>query len=958
MASQSRSGDPTAGGLDPTVLNSGTGFYLEDLYEAYLVDPRTVPAEYARIFAGLGAVDSAIARRPIEADLLRSARTVRIAQGAQSETSGSVWARWVQAYRSRGHWAARLDPLGLTRPASPPDLDPAFHGIGPAELQSEIPSGLVSGEATRTGADLLSVLNATYCGAIGSEYQHLMNVEERRFICDRLETTRGQFTLSREERLRIFTELTAAEGLEHFLHRRYIGQKRFSLEGSESLMPALNDLVRQASAGPVEEIVIGMAHRGRLNVLVNLLAKPLPELFSAFEGRYDPLHQNGSGDVKYHLGFSSDVTLGKRVLHLTLAFNPSHLEIVDPVVEGSVRARQDRLGDRAGDRVLPVLIHGDASLAGQGVVMETLEMAETRGFRTGGTLHFVVNNQIGFTISNPRDARSTRYATDIAKMIEAPVFHVNADDVEAVIFALRIAFEYRSRFHKDVFLDLVGYRRHGHNEADEPAVTQPLMYASIREHPTVRAIYERQLLEGGVIDSTQSEQLAGAYRDGLDRGEVPVSFILPRAEARPPLVDWEPYRGERWDRPVETWVKKADLLRLGQMLVTLPEGWTVHPRLARILEERRKMLLGEVPFDWGMAELLAYASLLVQGHPVRLSGQDSARGTFFHRHAVLHDVATDATDVALNRLAPKQALADIVDSFLSEEGVLAFEYGYATANPDALVIWEAQYGDFGNGAQVVVDQFLSAGEAKWGRLCGLVLFLPHGQEGAGPEHSSARPERYLQLCAEDNLQIANPTTPAQMFHLIRRQVIRPYRKPLVVLTPKSLLRHRLAVSDWKDLTDGGFRPVLDEPEMQDPSQIRRVILTSGKLYYELFETREAAGRGDVALVRLEQWYPLPDAMLKAALARYPRAEDVIWCQEEPENQGAWQALAPRLSPLLAPNQSLRYVGRPASAATAPGYAALHTIQQKAILEAALAAAPSGSIRKRPSTRSKSLPETA
>ncbi len=944
--------------FDPTVLNSGAAGYLEDLYEQYLADPRSVPAGFARVFAGWGAGDPGIPRRPIESVLAGLARAPRLAAVGTDPSESSVWTRWVQAYRSRGHWAARLDPLGLAPEVRPPDLDPAFHGIAPADLESAIPKGLVSGLDPRTGAELGRMLEATYCGAIGSEYQHLVDVAERGFIRDRLETARGQYTLDRGERLRILTELTAAEGLEHFLHRRYIGQKRFSLEGGESLMPALNDLVRRAGAAAVEEIVIGMAHRGRLNVLVNLLAKPLPELFSAFEGRYDPLHQNGSGDVKYHLGFSSDVSLDERVLHLTLAFNPSHLEIVNPVVEGSVRARQDRLEDRAGDRVLPVLIHGDASLAGQGVVMETLEMAATRGFRTGGTLHFVVNNQIGFTISNPRDARSTRYATDIAKLVEAPVFHVNADDVEAVIFALRLAFEYRMRFHKDVFLDLVGYRRHGHNEADEPAVTQPVMYARIREHPSVRTVYERQLIGEGVIDAAESEKLTVAYRDGLDRGEVPVSFILPRAEARPALVDWEPYRGERWDRPVETRVPKADLLALGQTLVTLPEGWTVHPRLARILDERRKMLAGEAPFDWGMAELLAYATLLVEGHPVRLCGQDSARGTFFHRHAVLHDLATDATDVALNRLAPKQALADIVDSFLSEEGVLAFEYGYATANPDALVIWEAQYGDFANGAQVVVDQFLSAGEAKWGRLCGLVLFLPHGQEGAGPEHSSARPERYLQLCAEENLQIASPTTPAQMFHLIRRQVVRPYRKPLIVLTPKSLLRHRLAVSGWPDFAEGRFQPVIDEPRALDPRRVRRVILTTGKLYYELFEAREAARREDVALVRLEQWYPLPGELLKAALVRYRDAEDVVWCQEEPENQGAWLALAPRLGPLLASNQRLRYVGRPASAATAPGYAALHTLQQQAILETALAEGPPQPGRKRPSTRSKPLPESA
>ncbi len=944
--------------IDPTVLNSGAAGYLEDLYEQFLADPRAVPAEYARAFAGVGVPDRERPRRVIEAVLAEHARVPKGESVVTRTAESSVWARWVQAYRSRGHWAARIDPLDLMPAIPPPDLDPAFHGIGPADLESAIPTDLVSGEAPRTGADLRRMLEATYCGSIGAEYQHLMNVEERQFIRDRLESMRGGFKPTREEQLRIFTELTAAEGLELYLHRRYIGQKRFSLEGGESLMPALNDLVRQAGCGSVEEIVIGMAHRGRLNVLVNLLGKPLPELFSAFEGRYDPRHQNGSGDVKYHLGFSSDVTVGERVIHVTLAFNPSHLEVVNPVVEGSVRARQDRLADRAGDKVLAVLIHGDASLAGQGVVMETLEMAATRGFRTGGTLHLVVNNQIGFTISNPRDARSTHYATDIAKLIEAPVFHVNADDVEAVIFTLRLAFAYRMRYHKDVFLDLMGYRRHGHNEADEPAVTQPTMYARIREHPTVRAVYERQLAGEAVLDPGRSEALVGAYREGLDHGEVPVSFILPRAPARPPLVDWEPYRGERWDRPVETRARKADLLHLGQTLVTLPDGWTVHPRLARILDERRKMLAGEVPFDWGMAELLAYASLLVAGHPVRLSGQDSARGTFFHRHAVMHDVRTDATDVALNRLAPGQASADIVDSFLSEEGVLAFEYGYATANPDALVIWEAQYGDFGNGAQVVVDQFLSAGEAKWGRLCGLVLFLPHGQEGAGPEHSSARPERYLQLCAEDNLQIANPTTPAQMFHLIRRQVLRPYRKPLVVLTPKSLLRHHLAVSPWKELTGGEFQPVIDEPATCEMHAVRRVILVSGKLYYELYEAREAAGRTDVALIRLEQWYPFPEALLKVALGRYAVAPDVIWCQEEPENQGAWQALAPRLGRLLGAGQTLRYVGRPASAATAPGYAALHTLQQKAILEIALADVPPGSSRRPATTRSKSLPETA
>ncbi len=953
MSSQSQS-EPDqrrVDSLDPTVLNSANAFYLEDLYERYLADPRSVPGSLARAFDALrdpGRSESP--RHPVEDRLIASAHEPRsqTGRGIPEETGSSMfWARLVQAFRSRGHLAADLDPLKLVRPPVVQDLDPAFHAGGSPDaiLARPVPPDLVSGETPGSGTELLALLRDTYCGTIGAEYQHLSAIEERQMIRERLETARGRIGLVVEERKILLAELTAAEGLEHFLHRRYIGQKRFSLEGAEALMPALNDLVRRAASVGVEEIVIGMAHRGRLNVLVNLLAKPLSELFSEFEGRYDPLHQNGSGDVKYHLGCSSDVEIKGRVVHLTLAFNPSHLEIVDPVVEGSVRARQDRLGDRAGDRVLPVLIHGDASLAGQGVVMETLEMSGTRGFRTGGTVHLVVNNQIGFTISNLRDARSTPYATDIAKMIEAPVLHVNADDVEAVLFVMRLAFDYRTRFHKDIFVDLVGYRRHGHNEADEPAVTQPVMYEQIRKHPTTLARYAQKLVAEKIIEPAEVEAMVGAYRDGLDQGEVPETFILPRAPIRPPLVDWTPYRDQSWDVPVDTGVKGSDLTAWGRILTTLPEGWTVHPRLARILEERRKMVLGEQPLDWGMAELLAYASLLVAGHPIRLTGQDSARGTFFHRHAVIHEMSSDATDVALNRLSPHQALVDVVDSFLSEEGVMAFEYGYATASPEALVIWEAQYGDFANGAQVVIDQFLSAGEAKWGRLCGLVLFLPHGQEGAGPEHSSARPERFLELCDGDNLQIVNPSTPAQFFHLLRRQLLRPYRKPLVVLTPKSLLRHRRSVSSLTDLAQGHFAPLMDDAGAT-PAQTSRLILTSGKIYYELLEAREAAERSDLALVRLEQWAPLPEAALQRLFERYAGVTDVVWCQEEPRNQGAFRGVGPLIARLMRPGQTLRYLGRPPAAAPAPGYSALHALQQKAIIESALESAPTRSIRPR------------
>ena len=909
-----------------SVLVAGNAPFLEALYDVYRRNPEAVPAGIRAFFATLGTPGEGPARAEVEDELLALVHAPSLPAASAPDDAGALLAL-VDAYRREGHRAARLDPLGLTPPEAVPELRPEAHGLDPALRTRAVPAGLVAGPPPSTLGDLLARLEAVYCGSLAAEYMHAASPEERAFFRTRLEETAGAPRLAPAERTRLLRELTAAEGIERYLHTRYVGQKRFSLEGGETLMPMLNELVRRAVEAGVEEIVIGMAHRGRLNVLVNLLGKSPTELFSEFEGTAVPAagarprgEEEGeahTGDVKYHLGFSSDVRLDGRVIHLALAFNPSHLESVDPVVEGSVRARQDRRGEGGRGRVLPLLIHGDASLAGQGVVQETLQLSATRGFGTGGTVHLVVNNQIGFTISRPDDARSSRYATDVAKMIAAPVLHVNGDDPEAAVRAMRLAFEYRARFGRDVFVDLVCFRRHGHNEADEPAATQPVMYRTVRAHPGVRALYAEQLAAEGILDPAEAARFVAAYRDGLDRGSVPEDFLLARGERRTDAVEWAPYRGHRWDEPVPTAVPRPRLEDLGRRLTTLREGVRPHPRVARVLEERARMYAGALALDWGAAENLAYATLLTEGYDVRLSGQDAARGTFFHRHAVVHDGDSDAVDIPLARLAPDQGRVTIVDSLLSEEAVVGFEYGYATSSPRALVIWEAQYGDFANNAQVMFDQFLSAGEAKWDRLSGLVLFLPHGQEGAGPEHSSARLERYLQLSAEHNLQVCVPSTPAQMFHMLRRQLLRPYRKPLVVMTPKSMLRHKPSFSPLEALAAGDFAPLIDDPA--PPAAPERVAFVSGKFYYELAESR---GEAPVCLVRLEQLYPFPEKEVRALLARHAAVKDVLWCQEEPENQGAWFTLRARLDRVLAPGQRLAVVARPPSAATASGW---HTV---------------------------------
>lgn len=925
-------------------LYGGNAAFIESFYEDFLRDPDSVTdphwrAYFEQLAQSQGEAARDVPHRPIQASFARYA--LEQAGGAHAGQSISpegasrqaAVLRLINAYRVRGHQAAQLDPLGLSRPAPAPDLDPGYHGLSERDMDAVFDTGSLYAERRLPLRQIIEICKRTYTQNIGSEYMHITDTEQKRWIQKRLESGLGRQNFTDEERRRFLLDLTAAEGIEKYLHTRFVGQKRFSLEGSDALIPQLDDLIRQASEQDVEEVVIGMAHRGRLNVLVNILGKSPRELFEEFEGQHTH-HVSASGDVKYHMGFSSDVAAGgERRIHLVLAFNPSHLEIVNPVVLGSVRSRQERREDGEGRRILPVLIHGDAAFAGQGVVMETFNMSQARGFAVGGTVHIVINNQVGFTTSNPMDARSTPYATDVAKMVQPPIFHVNADDAEAVVFVTRLAFEFRMAFRKDVVIDLVCYRRHGHNEADEPAVTQPLMYQTIAQHPTSRAVYADRLIAEEIVSSEEAESYIDQYRDGLDEG---VNVIRPTARmiGNEYTVDWTPYLKANWDDPAETALPLARVRELSQKLLALPPGWELHPRVARIMDDRRKMAAGAVAVDWGFAETLAYASLVADGMDVRLCGQDSGRGTFFHRHSVLYNQQDGTPYVPLRHVAEQQGDFWVVDSLLSEEGVVAFEYGYASADPATLDIWEAQFGDFGNGAQVVIDQFISSGEAKWGRLCGLTMFLPHGYEGQGPEHSSARLERYLQLCAEQNMQVCVPTTPAQMFHMLRRQMVRPYRKPLIVMTPKSLLRKRIAMSSLDELSVGAFRCVIDDDADTARSKIRRVILCTGKVYYDLRAQRESEGHTDTAVLRVEQLYPFPGQQLRVLLETYPRAREVVWCQEEPKNQGAWHFVQVRLQRLLRPSQTLRYAGRAASASTAAGYFELHAQQQRRLVSQA------------------------
>jgi 2-oxoglutarate dehydrogenase E1 component len=930
-----------------TALSGGNADFIENLYRQFLKDPRAIDPGWARYFASLkanGALEGApadgrerLALRP--AKPARSLEAPSADFGAASAKQAAV-SRLVQVYANRGHLIANLDPLGLTPRSMPYILDPKYFGLSDADMETEFVTG------SRTAAiparsklkNILATLRFIYTDTIGAEFAHVSDTEERLWLQDNFQSQRLQHRFSADEKKNILWQLTAAEGLERYLHTKYVGQKRFSLEGGDSLIAALDELVQQGGKAGIEETIIGMAHRGRLNVLVNLLGKSPKDLFSEFEGQYDLKKLRGSGDVKYHKGFSADLKTGSGNVHVALAFNPSHLEVVNPVVEGSVRARQERRHDTKGDQVLAVQIHGDAAFAGQGVIMETLQLSQARGFYTGGSVHIIVNNQVGFTTSEPRDARSTLYCSDVAKMVEAPILHVNADDPEAVCFVTRFALEYRSKFHKDVVIDLVCYRRHGHNEADEPAATQPLMYQVIRKKPTARQLYADKLASEGVLTAAEAAALLEQYRAGLDEGK-------PQARAALGLignkytVDWSEYLDADWSEPIRTAVDLARLRALGKAITAYPADWTLHPRVLAVMQARERMVAGELALDWGCAENLAYASLIQEGYQVRLTGQDSGRGTFFHRHAALHDQRTGRVYVPLQHMATDQPTFRVTDSVLSEEAVMGFEYGFSTAEPRCLTIWEGQFGDFSNGAQVIIDQFISSGEAKWGRLSGITLFLPHGYEGQGPEHSSARLERFLQLCAEYNIQVCVPSTPAQMFHMLRRQMVRPLRKPLIVMTPKSLLRHPLSVSRLEELASGGFKAMIDEVDEVDAAAVRRIVLCSGKVYFDLLKARREAKLSSVALVRLEQLYPFPSEEYEAILRKYANAREIVWCQEEPQNQGSWYQIRHRLQSPLGPNDELLYAGRAGAAAPATGILALHEQQQKNLVTAALQGVP-------------------
>jgi 2-oxoglutarate dehydrogenase E1 component len=929
-----------------SALYGGNADYVESLFEQYLADPASVEPHWRGYFAALPrptgpeashrAIQSAIALR---ARAARDAGAVVAAAGVDEESArqGAV-SRLVQIYANRGHLIAKLDPLGLARRERPRILELAYFGLDESDLDRSFFTGSRVADVPQrsTLREIIAMLERTYCGTVGAEFAHVSDTDERLWLQDEFQSGQINHRFSAEERRNILWQLTAAEGLERYLHTKYVGQKRFSLEGGDALIPLLDDVIQTGGALGAEEFVIGMAHRGRLNVLVNVLGKAPSALFSEFEGKYDTAHLTGSGDVKYHKGFSADLRTQGGNVHVALAFNPSHLEVVNAVVEGSVRARQERRDDSLGERVVPILIHGDAAFAGQGVVMETLQLSQARGYSTGGTLHLVVNNQVGFTTSRPDDARSTMYCSDVAKMLEAPIFHVNADDPEAVVFVTRLAMRYRMRFHKDVVIDLVCYRRLGHNEADEPSATQPVMYSAIRKHPTARKLYADRLVADGVLTSFEADGLVEEYRAGLDEA---------RPQARASLgmignkytVDWSPYLEIDWAAKLRTGLAPKRLAALGARITAVPEGFTLHPRVQQVVTNRQKMLAGELPLDWGCAETLAYAGLLEDGYAVRLSGQDCGRGTFFHRHAVWHHQQTGETFVPLQHIAERQPRFQVIDSVLSEEAVMGFEYGYSTTDPGVLVIWEGQFGDFANGAQVIIDQFIVSGESKWGRYSGLTLFLPHGYEGQGPEHSSARLERFLQLCAELNMSVCVPSTPAQMFHMLRRQMLRSFRKPLVVMTPKSLLRHELSVSSLADLQSGAFQNIIDEIDPVDPASVRRIVLSSGKVYFDLLKARRAAGQTDVALARLEQLYPFPIEEYEALLARYPKAREVVWCQEEPQNQGAWYQIRHQLERPIAGKRELLYSGRAPAAAPATGIAKVHEAEQAAIVRAALSA---------------------
>ncbi|MBB3637063.1 MULTISPECIES: 2-oxoglutarate dehydrogenase E1 component [Variovorax] len=933
-----------------TYLFGGNAPYVEEMYENYLANPGSVPDNWRSYFDALQNVPAAdgsntrdVPHQPVInafAELAKQGTTKVVqASGADSELGRKRTAvqQLIAAYRNVGARWADLDPLKRAERPSIPELEPSFYGFADADLETVFnTSNTFFGKETMSLRELLNALRETYCGTIGAEYMYTTDQNHKRWWQQKLESARTNPKLNTEQKKRVLDRLTAAEGLERFLHTKYVGQKRFSLEGGESFIVAMDELINRAGEKGVQEIVIGMAHRGRLNVLVNSLGKMPADLFAEFD--HTAPEELPSGDVKYHQGFSSDVSTPGGPVHLSLAFNPSHLEIVNPVVEGSVRARMDRRGDKEGDSVLPVLVHGDAAFAGQGVVMETLALAETRGYYTGGTVHIVINNQIGFTTSDPRDSRSTLYCSDIVKMIEAPVLHVNGDDPEAVVLCMQLALEFRQEFNKDVVVDIVCYRKLGHNEQDTPSLTQPLMYKKIAQHPGTRRLYADKLAAQGLGD-TLGDDMVKAYRAAMDAGKHTIDPVLTNFKSKY-AVDWSPFLNKKWTDAGDTAIPTTEWKRLAEKITTVPQGFTVHPLVKKVLDDRAAMGRGDVNVDWGMGEHMAFASLVASGYPVRLSGEDSGRGTFTHRHAVLHDQNREKFDegtyVPLQNVADNQAPFVVIDSILSEEAVLAFEYGYASNDPNTLVIWEAQFGDFVNGAQVVIDQFIASGEVKWGRVNGITMMLPHGYEGQGPEHSSARLERFMQLAADANMQIVQPTTASQIFHVLRRQMVRSLRKPLIIMTPKSLLRNKDATSPLSEFVKGGFQTVIPDSRDLKAEKVKRLIACSGKVYYDLAKKREEKEADDVAIIRVEQLYPFPHKAFAAEIKKYPNLVDVVWCQDEPQNQGAWFFVQHYIHENMQEGQKLGYSGRAASASPAVGYSHLHQEQQKALVDGAFA----------------------
>jgi 2-oxoglutarate dehydrogenase E1 component len=931
-------------------LFGGNAPYVEEMYEAYLDNPGSVPDNWRAYFDALQNVPATdggdgrdVAHAPVVESFAQRAKSNAFALKASSADLAVARKQvhvqsLIAAYRNVGQRWADLDPLKRAERPKIPELEPTFYDLSESDMDITFSAAnTYFGKENMSLREILQALRETYCSTLGAEFMHITDQTQKRWWQQKLEAIRAKPHLSAEQKRHVLDRLTAAEGLERFLHTKYVGQKRFSLEGGESFIAAMDELVQRAGEKGVQEIVIGMAHRGRLNVLVNTLGKMPADLFAEFE--HTAPEDLPAGDVKYHQGFSSDISTPGGPVHLSLAFNPSHLEIVNPVVEGSVRARQDRRGDKSGGQVLPVLVHGDSAFGGQGVNQETLALSETRGYSTGGTVHLIINNQIGFTTSDPRDLRSTLYCTDIVKMIEAPVLHVNGDDPEAVVLATQLALEFRLTFRKDVVIDIICFRKLGHNEQDTPALTQPLMYKKIGAHPGTRKLYADKLSAQG-MGETLGDDMVKAYRSAMDEGRHTVDPVISNFKSKY-AVDWMPFLGKKWTDAADTAIPLTEWKRLSERLTTIPASVNPHPLVKKVFDDRAAMGRGEVNVDWGMGEHMAFASLVAAGYPVRLSGEDSGRGTFTHRHAVIHDQKREKWDegtyIPLQHVADNQAAFTVIDSILSEEAVLGFEYGYASAEPNTLTIWEAQFGDFVNGAQVVIDQFIASGEVKWGRVNGLVLMLPHGYEGQGPEHSSARLERFMQLAADTNMQIVQPTSASQIFHVLRRQMVRQFRKPLVIMTPKSLLRNKDATSPLTDFTKGEFRTVIGEQKADvDAGKVKRVIACSGKVYYDLVKKREEKKGNDMAIIRVEQLYPFPHKAFAAELKKYPNASEIMWCQDEPQNQGAWFFVQHQIHENMLEGQKLGYAGRPASASPAVGYAHLHQDQQKALLDQAYA----------------------